>query len=153
MTYENTYSSNNGKYQKAYDIIWKELVPKSGRAHTELGELLRRFSRVYYRYYNDGDTYDDLCDDEFGNAMMRYFDEQKGIPQVHAKKVHYILFGGNYEKSLEDAVNYILRTIMLNKSTPDKIYNPETGRLVGVTTPTGLKALKQLGCKITYSSD
>ena len=70
MPSENTYSNGKGKYQKAYDILWDELVPKSGRADTEMGELLRRLARVYYRYYNDGDTYDDLCDDEFGNAMM-----------------------------------------------------------------------------------
>ena len=91
MSNENTYSSNNGKYQKVYDILWKELVPKLGASAHRTWRTTCRFSRVYYRYYNDGDTYDDLCDDEFGNAMMRYFDEQKGIPQDHAKKVHYIL--------------------------------------------------------------
>ena len=153
MAMENTYSNGKGKYQKAYDILWDELVPKTGRANTEMGELLRRLSRVYYRYNNDGDTYDHLCDDEFGNAMMKYFDEQKGIPADHAKKVHYMLFGGDYEKSLEDAVNYVLREIMLSKSTDEKIYNPQTGRLVGITTPTGIKALSELGCKITYSRE
>ena len=153
MENENTYSNDKGKFQKAYNILWKELVPKSGRADTELGELLRRLSRVYYRNYNDGDSYDDLCDDEFGNAMMRYFDDQKGIPQKQARAVHYILRTGDYERSLDKAVDYVLREIMLSKSTHDKIYNPETGRLVGITTPTGLKSLKALGCKITYTSE
>lgn len=153
MSTQNTYSNNKGKYQKAYDILWGELVPTSGRADTEIGELLRRLSRVYYRYYNDGDTYDDLCDDEFGNAMMRYFDDQKGVPKKHANKVHMILSSYNYESALEDAVNYVLREIMLSKSNDEKIYNPQTGRLVGITTPTGMKALCELGCKITYSRE
>ena len=150
---EDSYYSNKGKYQKAYDILWDELVPKIGRANTEMGELLRRLARVYYRYYNDGDTYYQMCDDEYDDPMMEYFNDQAGVPEEQAKKVHDILSScwGTYESCLESAVDYVLREIMLSKSSDEKIYNPQTGRLVGITTPTGLKALTLLGCKISYS--
>ena len=148
----NKYYNEAGKYQKAYNILWDELVPKSGRAHTEMGELLRRLARVYYRFYNDGDTYYQLCDDEYDNAMMDYFNCQTGVPKKQAIKVHEILTSlGSYELCLEKAVDYVLCEIMLSKSTDEKIYNPQTGRLVAITTPTGLKALAELGCKISYS--
>ena len=44
-----SYSDDKGKYQKAYDFLYKKLVPPSGRAKNALGEALRLVSRVYYR--------------------------------------------------------------------------------------------------------
>ena len=52
-----SYSNDKGKYQKAYDFLFKKLVPAYGSSGNNLGEALRLVSRVYYRHYNDGDTY------------------------------------------------------------------------------------------------
>lgn len=53
------------KYSKELDIIKNaknikdlyELVPDSGQADTLVGELVRAFMRLEYRWYNDGDVY------------------------------------------------------------------------------------------------
>lgn len=42
---------------EAYDRLWDRYVPDSGKADTEIGEILRCASRVIYRFYNDGDIY------------------------------------------------------------------------------------------------
>lgn len=52
---EQTYWNGNGKHQEAYTKEWEELVPSSGKAGTLQGEVLRASSRLYYRWFNDGD--------------------------------------------------------------------------------------------------
>ena len=54
------------------------------------------------------------------------------------------------DRELEKTVNYVMKEIMLHMSTKDKIWNPETNRLVRIDTPTGLKALKTLECVLKY---
>jgi hypothetical protein len=49
-----SYWDGNGKYQKEYDRLWKELVPGSGEAETEEGELIRAVGRLFYEYCNNG---------------------------------------------------------------------------------------------------
>lgn len=51
----NSYWNNNGRFQKEYEALWKRLVPAEGPAATKAGEALRAMSRIYYRWYNDGD--------------------------------------------------------------------------------------------------
>lgn len=48
------YWNKQGKYQKLYDQLYKELVPTEGKADTEHGETLRVLSNVYYDIYNNG---------------------------------------------------------------------------------------------------
>ena len=45
----------------------------------------------------------------------------------------------------------MMKYIMLENSTPDTIWNPETNRLVKINGVTALKCLKMLDCKLTYS--
>ncbi len=52
---ENTYWNCKGKYQDKYEPLFQELVPKEGPAKSLQGEVLRAASRIYYRYYNDGE--------------------------------------------------------------------------------------------------
>jgi len=52
---QKTYWNSQGKHQTAYDKL-KNLVPDSGPADTHEGEILRAVSKIYYRYYNDGDS-------------------------------------------------------------------------------------------------
>lgn len=37
------------------DILFKELVPMSGKADSLAGEIVRAMMRISYRYWNDGD--------------------------------------------------------------------------------------------------
>lgn len=50
----NTYWGNNGKHQKAYDEIFKGLVPLEGKCATQEGEALRAVTRIYYDCFNNG---------------------------------------------------------------------------------------------------
>jgi hypothetical protein len=50
-----TYWNGNGKHQELYNAQWDELVPGNGKAGTMQGEVLRAASRLYYRWFNDGD--------------------------------------------------------------------------------------------------
>lgn len=130
MEYE--YWRGNGMYQAAYERISKE-IPDMGRAKTPLCELLRRLCHVYYRYYNDGDNYDELTDPY--NGSITPFDEMDdGVPKKQALKVHSVLclYFYDYKFALNLAVTYVLREIMISRSacTDGKIYNPLTGNLV-----------------------
>jgi hypothetical protein len=53
--YQPKYWNHKGKYQKAYDRLYAELVPNSGPAPTRDGERLRKLSNWYYRRFNDGE--------------------------------------------------------------------------------------------------
>lgn len=50
-----TYWNGNGKHQELYNAQWDELVPDLGKAGSLQGETLRAASRLYYRWFNDGD--------------------------------------------------------------------------------------------------
>ena len=60
-----SYWNNCGKHQALYDCLLKELVPKSGRAATPDGKLLRCFSALYTEGHCNG----------FGNVSHAYVDE------------------------------------------------------------------------------
>ena len=136
-----SYSNDNGKYEKAYNYLFKKLVPPSGRAFNPLGEALRLVSKVYYRLNNDGDSYGDCI--EYG--MVPDFSENK-FPfdkeyNSLGRELNSLLSSSSgYDK----AVDLVLLTIMLSLSSESNIYNPETNRLVPVNTAAGKKALKAL---------
>lgn len=48
------YWNGNGKFQKEFDKLYKELVPSSGRAKTLRGEVLRAANKLYYERFNNG---------------------------------------------------------------------------------------------------
>ena len=48
------YWNKTGKYSQLLDEKWNELVPDSGEAETEIGELIRSFGRINYEMFNNG---------------------------------------------------------------------------------------------------
>jgi hypothetical protein len=77
-----SYWDGNGKYQKEYDRLWKELVPASGEAETEEGELIRAVGRLFYEYCNNGncnaaEREQESCDYCYGSGEIEnpYYDE------------------------------------------------------------------------------
>ncbi len=48
------YASGQGQYDAEYCQLWKKLVPKSGRAETLQGELVRIIGRLASEYYRNG---------------------------------------------------------------------------------------------------
>lgn len=147
-----TYWNEKGKYQKAYDYFYKKLVPSSGKASNKWGEMLRVLSNVYYRRHNDGDDYDDFLENR--GESQGFFQNNKNMPEVQRKKVESLLNKfWDYDNKLEEAVNYVLKELMLHMSKDNKIWNPETNRLVNIDSRTGLRALKLLGCKLKYTCE
>lgn len=142
-----TYCWKNGKYQNAYTFLFTKLIPKNGSSVYPLGEALRLISKVYYRYYNDGDNYEDciemgIISYPFCKPQFPFDNEYKELGDI----LDIELDSGKYE----EAINIVLRHIMINLSNKYKIYNPDTNRLVSLTTKTGIHALKRL--EMTYVS-
>lgn len=48
------YWEGTGKYQEAYDKIWKEQVPSKGESDIQYVEAVRCIGRILYEYYNNG---------------------------------------------------------------------------------------------------
>lgn len=143
---ENNYWTETGKYQKAYDYFYPKLVPTRGMASTPEGELLRVISKFYYRYFNDGDIYEEMVE----NADYAPLTRIQGISVNFLRSLENTLYSYNYESALESVVDRILRFLILKNSTEDKIFNIDTRRLVSIKTPKGMKILKELDCKIKY---
>lgn len=156
MSHTGVYWFDKGKYQKNYDYFWKKLVPPSGSAKTEWGEVLRRLANIYYRAYNDGDSYDDAIEMGKPHILPSKGYKSKDVEKV-AREVENMVRRyapmSLYEKQLNKATDHLLRAIMLHNSTKDKIWNPETNRLVRIDTPTGMKAMKLLDCHLTYKCE
>ena len=141
-----SYSDNKGKYQKAYDFLYKKLVPPQGSAKNALGEALRLVSRAYYRKNNDGDTYGDCIEDgiipDFSNNKYPF----TGDYQPLGNELDSLLSSGEYDQ----AVSLVLFNIMLSLSSSTHIYNPATNRLVEIDTEAGRKALKELDINTVF---
>ena len=70
-----SYWDGTGKYQKEYDRLWKELVPSSGEAETEEGELIRAVGRLFYEYCNNGncnaaESNQEECENCYGSGEV-----------------------------------------------------------------------------------
>lgn len=143
---ENNYWSETGKYQKSYDYFYPKLVPNRGKASTPEGELLRVISKFYYRYFNDGDIYEEMVEHDGYAPLTRI----QGIDIKFLRSLENTLYSYNYESALESVVDRILRFLILKNSTEEKIFNIDTRRLVSIKTPKGMKILKELDCKIKY---
>lgn len=48
------YWNKTGKHSQLLNEKWDELVPDSGEAETEIGELIRSFGRINYEMSNNG---------------------------------------------------------------------------------------------------
>jgi hypothetical protein len=148
------YINGKGRYQKVYDKLYKKLVPKTGKAKTHDGEILRLISQIGNKYYNNDDTYSDLTDDKYSG--IKRLTEVSNINKEDGKIAHYILSAYVYESYrkyvyyLEKCINIILQRIMIRMSNENSIINPNTGRLVKITSPTGIKSIKQLDCELVY---
>ena len=144
------YWEGKGKYQKAYDYFWNKWVPKSGKSSNPWGELLRMVALVYYRRYNDGDSYGDVLEMRGRSSL---FSSDKSMPEKQRMHVEHMVSTLHTDSQMEKVVNYVMKEIMLHMSSKGKIWNPQTNRLVRIDTTTGLKALKELGCELKYDCD
>jgi hypothetical protein len=135
-----SYSNSKGKYQTAYDFLFKKLIPPHGAALNALGEALRLVNRAYYRKNNDGDSYDDCIHEgmlpNFSKKAYPFDKEYAGL----GRELDSLLSENYYE----EAVNLVLLHIMLSLSSTSNIYNPMSNRLAPIDSLAGRNALKLL---------
>ena len=72
-------------------IISLKLVPPEGKAETPEGEILRTY-RIYYRYNNDGDSYEELIsDDNYYNITYIKTPDSRFIMDLHDELLDCIM--------------------------------------------------------------
>ena len=124
---ENTYWNNNGKHQNEYEELWARLVPAQGKANTAAGEALRAVSRLYYRWYNDGDRVTPTMSkwDVEGSAAraFSYLYQFRG-QGLNAKKLMEAVVEAvteeDYELALEKAVDAVVEWAAGQPETPNE---------------------------------
>jgi hypothetical protein len=143
-----SYSNDKGKYQKAYDFLFKKLVPSTGKSGNNLGEALRLVNKVVSRHYNDGDTYSDCIH----NGMVPEFSKGKfpfdGEHKTLGLELEYLLDKDDYD----GAMNLVLLHIMMSLSSDTAVYNPESNRLAAIDSPAGRKALVALDINSVHTN-
>ena len=124
---KNSYWNNNGKYNLEYENLWRRLVPVEGKASTVAGEVLRAVSRLYYRWYNDGDRIQVRLGEWVAVSAIKAF---KYLYQFHEpgsgfstkKLMEDIVFADTeeeYELALERAVDAIIEWAIKQPDTPN----------------------------------
>lgn len=66
------YLRGKGKYDREYAKLWRRLVPKSGKAATLQGELVRAIGRLASEAYRNGNINWDAGFRAFVNFLHRY---------------------------------------------------------------------------------
>lgn len=110
---------------KTYDELFKELVSKEGKCDTVAGELLRAYSRIAYRFFNDGDKVYAGYGNETVNPSYRYLrftlyrflhNDERFITKYAL--IFYHLDSGlddkNYKIALKNLENFIVDVINIS---------------------------------------
>ena len=124
---ENTYWNCQGRLQKEYDELWARLVPARGPAATKAGEALRAMSKLYYRWYNDGDRVTPTMSkwDVDGSAAraFSYLYQFRG-QGLNAKNLMEAVVEAvtedDYELALEKAVDAVVEWAAGQPETPNE---------------------------------
>jgi len=114
MTTELTYWNNKGRYQDAYDKIWKCLIPKSGEASNPHAEAVRCISRIYYDYFNNGFC-NAIEDDEwtdFYEDMIYYVYEYLEYATLDTIESNAILKGTRNDSKIADQLEKLVNEIL-----------------------------------------
>ena len=110
-----SYWNRTGKHQEEYDKLYDAIVPNSGNSDTVEGEMLRAASRLYYRYFNDGDVVQEtmeeyMKDSSALNAFGFLYNchETKNICKELLKTQN----DNEYEAKLEELANHVIEFLI-----------------------------------------
>ena len=104
-TKDKRYWGGAGRHQRIYDALYKVLVPGMGPCETVEGELLRAVSKLYYRYFNDGDTCRRHHDENPANTAWNYLWQMHGEFANVLNLLRNATSRREYEGALEDLVD------------------------------------------------
>lgn len=107
--------------EKRLNTLFEELVPTSGQADTEAGEIIRAVARINYRWYNDGDQLGIGYGKETCNPAARYLEAT--LPAYIGKRYWNLIYDpiydesydGEYDKELEELTNLVCNYIEGNR--------------------------------------
>ena len=126
---ENTYWNNNGKHQKEHGELWARLVPAEGKANTVAGEVLRAVSRLYYRWFNDGDRVTPSVDSwavtesvfSAFNFLYQFRDPISGFStKALMEDIVFAATDEDYEQALERAADAVIEWAVAQPDTPNE---------------------------------
>lgn len=84
-------------------VYFDALVPRSGKAKTVAGELVRAMMRILYRDFNDGDVwYSGYGRETCGSSVMYLVDMIPGLDNDFEEMINMELQDSSYSEALED---------------------------------------------------
>ena len=90
-----------------------DLVPDSGKCKTVQGEMLRAYSKISYRYYNDGD----LCHTGYGietagSAYFYLYNQSKKVSSLLRHELDDLADTGHDENHYEQTIEKIGKILL-----------------------------------------
>ena len=82
--------------------LFDELVPSTGKADTEAGEIIRAICRLRYRWWNDGDKIGSGYGNKTCNAAARFLVERC---DEHVAGIAYSMWGLRSDTKYEERLN------------------------------------------------
>jgi hypothetical protein len=109
------------KTEERINALFEELVPRSGKADTVAGEIVRAMCRIGYRWVNDGDQLGIGYGKETCNPAARYLgktcDDDRiasGLWDLMYDPIYDDSYDGAYAKALEEIEDAVLAYIENN---------------------------------------
>lgn len=103
--------------------LFEELVPASGKAESKAGEIIRAFSRLGYRFYNDGDMVGKGYGNETCNAAARFLMEQGLDPM---ERLVAKMWETYMEDEYEDLLNELAEVVIDYVTTHEELRTQPT---------------------------
>ena len=92
-----------------FDEFFDKYVPINGSADTLGGEIVRAINRIVYRYYNDGDTVDRYCGNEYNHLRACDTFLKTYCPAYHSlSNVKELEYGKNLCDRLKKVLDYLI---------------------------------------------
>lgn len=116
---ENKQDESWGGSHPKFDKLTGKYMPDQGEADNELGEILRSINRVAYRYYNDGDRWNQGYGKETVNWAVNYLEKvskKEGLPNEIANGLTdgVIMLKGSKSKNkhgYEQGIKMLIQTL------------------------------------------
>lgn len=114
--------ANYEQVTERFHSYFERLVPATGPAETEAGEIVRALGRITYRFYNDGDQIGVDYGNETCNPAARFLQER--LPENLSTQISELWSGyGDYEKTLlslvDESLDYLDSTNLESEQNLD----------------------------------
>ena len=112
---EHNYWNRSGLYQEQYNKFYDELISASGKCDTREGEMLRASSRLYYRYFNDGDMVVEYMPEYMKDcsALSAFgFLYHQSETKERMKELLKCYDENEYQSKLEEIANIVIKFII-----------------------------------------